>query len=141
MKRIHSNTPYKTLKAGNQHRKQFDLLRYRLDTMNERDRVLMKMYLENGISIRQIARLLGVSETQVSRKIRKLSKRLTSKKYIQCVRNRGRLTKFQMSVAKDFYMKGTSIRRIATKQKTTRYFIRKTLKKIQSVLEDEEITQ
>jgi predicted DNA-binding protein YlxM (UPF0122 family) len=141
MKRIHSNTPHKTLKAGNQHREQFDLLRYRLDTMNERDRVLMKMYLDNGISIRQIARLLGVSETQVSRKIHKLSKRLTSKKYIQCVRNRDRLTKFQMSVAKDFYMKGISIRRIASKQKTTRYFIRKTLENIQSVLEDEQTTQ
>ncbi|MGD8787771.1 MAG: sigma factor-like helix-turn-helix DNA-binding protein [Phycisphaerales bacterium] len=140
MKQIHSNTPHKTLKAGNRHLDRLNLLQYRLDTMNERDRVLMKMYLEKGISIRQIARLLGVSEIQVGRKIRKLSKRLTSKKYIQCIRKRHRLTKFQMIVAKDFYMKGISIRRIALKQKTTRYFIRKTLKKIQSVLDDEQTT-
>jgi predicted DNA-binding protein YlxM (UPF0122 family) len=140
MKKIHANTPNKTLKAGNQHREQFDLLRYRLNTMNDQDRVLMKMYLDKGISIRQIARLLGVSEIQVGRKIHKLSKRLTSKKYIHCIRKRDKLTKFQMSVAKDFYMKGISIRRIASKKKTTRYFIRKTLKKIQTVLDDEQTT-
>ncbi len=136
MKQINANIPYNTLEAKNHHRDQIELLRNRLNLLHDQDKVLMTMYLENGNSFRQIARLLRVDETHISRKIHRLTKRLTKGEYINCVRNRDKLTRFQKIVAKEFYLTGLSVRRIASKRNTSRYHIRETLKKIQSIIED-----
>jgi predicted DNA-binding protein YlxM (UPF0122 family) len=136
MKKIHENISQKTLEAKNQYRDEIDLLRGRLNLLNGKDKVLMTMYLENGNSFRQIARLTGISDTSIARRINRLTKRLLDSQYIICLRNRDKLSGEQMNIAKDYFLRGLSIRKIAIKRHRSFYHVRETMKKIQSILED-----
>jgi predicted DNA-binding protein YlxM (UPF0122 family) len=134
MKEIHSNISQRTLEAKNRYRDRVDLLRNRLNLLNGRDKVLMTMYLENGNSFRQIACLVGVSETSIARRIHKLTKRLIDGEYITCLRNRNRFTRSEMAIAKDYFLTGLSMKKIAAKQHWSYYHVRQTLKNIQSLV-------
>jgi len=136
VKKIHTNISQKTPGAKNQYRDEIDLLRGRLNLLNGKDKVLMTMYLENGNSFRQIARLTGISDTCIARRINRLTKRLLDRQYIICLRNRDKLTREQMTIAKDYFLTGLSIRKIAIKRHRSFYHIRETMKKIQSILKD-----
>jgi len=136
MKELHVNISQKTLEAKNRHREQIDLLRSRLNLLNGKNRILMTMYLENGNSFRQIARLTGVSETSIARRIHGLTKRLIDGQYIFCLRNRNKFTRDQMAIAKDYFLRDLSIRKIASKRHRSFYHVYETIKKIQSILKD-----
>jgi len=136
MKKIHKNISQKTLEAKNQYRDEIHLLRGRLNLLNGKDKVLMTMYLENGNSFRQIARLTGISDTSIARRINGLTKRLLDSQYIVCLRNRDKFTREQMTIAKDYFLTGLSIRKIALKRHRSFYHVRETIKKIQSILKD-----
>jgi predicted DNA-binding protein YlxM (UPF0122 family) len=138
MKKIHVNISQKTLKTKNRHRDQIDLLRSRLNLLNGKDKVMMTMYLENGNSFRQIARLTGVSEARIARRIRGLTKRLIGGQYIVCLRNRNKFSKIQMTIARDYFLTGLSIKKIAAKRHKSIYNVRKLLRKISSVLKNSE---
>jgi len=135
MKRIHSNLSQKTLDARASYRDRIDLLRSRASLLTGRDKVLMTMYLENGNSFRQLARLAGVSETNIARRIRKLTRGLTDGKYITCIRNRERFTGIEMSIAKDYFLTGLSMKKTASKRRLSYYCVRETLKKIQLTID------
>ena len=134
MKRIHANISEETQDVKDRHRDQIDLLRNRLNLLSGTDKVMMTMYVENGNSFRQIARLLGVNQTSVARRMRALTKRLTDGKYVTCLRNRERFTGGQMAIAKDYFLMGLSMRRIAEKRHQSYYHVRNTLKKVRSIV-------
>jgi len=136
MKKIHVNISQKTLEAKNRHRDQIDLLRSRLNLLNGKDKVMMTMYLENGNSFRQIARLTGVSEARIARRIRGLTKRLIDGQYIVCLRNHNKFSKAQMTIAKNYFLTGLSMREIAVKRHRSYYHVRETIEKIKSILKD-----
>jgi len=136
MKKIHVNISQKTLEAKNRHRDQIDLLHSRLNLLNGKNKVMMTMYLENGNSFRQIARLTGVSETRIARRIRGLTKRLIDGQYIVCLRNRNKFSKAQMTIAKNYFLTGLSMRKIAVKRHRSYYHVRETIEKIKSILKD-----
>ena len=110
------------------------MIRSRLNLLSGTDKLLMTMYIEHGNSIRQIARIRGVSETRVARRIRAITKRLTDGPYIDCLRNRDKLTGRQLAVAKDYYLMGLSMRRIAAKRRWSYYRVREALNEIQSIM-------
>ncbi len=110
MKNIHTNISQKTLETKNRYRDEIDLLRGRLNLLDGKDKVLMTMYLENGNSFRQIARLIGISDTSIARRINGLTKRLLDSQYIICLRNRDKFTREQMTIAKDYFLTGMSMR-------------------------------
>lgn len=141
MKKIHKNISGQKLDDKNRHRDKIDLLRSRLSLLNGKDKVLMTMYLENGNSFRQIARLLGVSETCIARRIHRLTNRLLDGKYIACLRNRENFYEHQMVIAKDYFLKGLSIRRIAKRRNCSRYRVRKTITEIRNLIQTNEDEQ
>ena len=124
------------LEAEKRRRGELDLLRSRLHLLNGKEKVLMTMYLENGSSFRQIARLAGVSDTSIARRIRILTERLTDGEYITCLRNRDKFTRDQMTIAKDYFLVGLSMKEIAVKRRWSRYHVRETIIKIKSILND-----
>jgi len=136
MKKIHVNISPTTLEAEKRRRGELDLLRSRLHLLNGKEKVLMTMYLENGSSFRQIARLTGVSDTSIARRINGLTKRLIDGQYIVCLRNRDKFTRDQMTIAKDYFMVGLSMKEIAVKRRWSRYHVRETVIKIKSILND-----
>jgi len=135
MEKIHKNISQKQLKAKNKYRNRIDLLRSRVNLLTGKDKLLMTMYLENCNSFRQMARLAGINETSIARRIRKITKRLIDGEYITCLRNRDKFTKAEMTIAKDYFLRGLSIRKITDKRHTSYYRVRETLKRIQQLIQ------
>lgn len=135
MERIHANVHQNSLTGKTAYRNKLELLRSRAELLTGQDKLLLTMYLQNGNSFRQMARLIGVNEGTVARKIRKITKRLFDGKYLLCLQNRDKLDKFERVVARDYFLTGLSIRKIAAKRLTTYYKIYITLKRIRTLIE------
>jgi len=135
MRKVDSNFSQKMRKSRNDYRSGIELLRNRVSLLAGRDKLLMTMYLENGNSFRQIARLAGVNDTIIARRIHRLTRQLLEGEYIICLQNRKEFTKDEMVIAKDYFLTGLSIKRIAGKRRCTYYRVRKTIERIQQVLE------
>ena len=138
MKQTHENLSDALIAGRNRRREQIDLLINRLDLLDGKTKVMMKMHFENGNSFRQIARLLGVSETSIARRIHRISARLLDGKYITCLRNRDRLSQNQLSVAKDYFLSGFSQSKIAERKHWSLYRVGRIIKEIQSIIDETE---
>jgi len=134
MKRIHSNTAEGTGVANSTYRDRIDLLRSRIGLLVGRDKLLLTMHLENGNSFRQMARLAGVNEASIGRRIRKIMRRLTEGEYITCLRNREKFSGEEMAIAKDYFLLRMSINKVATKQKLTYYAVWKSIGRIRKAV-------
>lgn len=122
------------MKAQNEYRDRIDLLRSRVNLLTGKDRLLMTMYLENSNSFRQMARLAGVNESSIARRIHRVTKRLIDGEYITCLRNRDKFSKTEMAIAKDYFLLGLSMKKIAGKRRRSYHRVRETLKKIQRLV-------
>ena len=134
MEQIHRNISQSAVEARRQYRDRIDLLRSRVDLLSGKDKLLMTMYLKNGNSFRQMARLAGVNETTISRRIYRVTKRLVNGVYITCLRNRSKFSGVELLIAKDYFLEGLSIKKIAVKEGCSYYRVRETLKKIQRLV-------
>jgi predicted DNA-binding protein YlxM (UPF0122 family) len=133
MRKISSILSHAIFNEKSEHRQVIDLLRSRLNLLSGKDKLLMTMHLERGNSFRQMARLAGVNETIIARRIHKLMKRLLDSEYITCLRNHNKFNSIELSIAKEYFLTGLSMREIAVKQHLTYYRVRKILKKIQQI--------
>ncbi len=135
MKQIHAKMPLNGLTAKTNYRDRIDLLHSRVSLLTGKDKLLMTMYLKNGNTFYQMAKLVGVNEATIARRIHKVTKRLIDGEYITCLRNRDKFTSTEMSIAKDYFLMGLSIRKIAEKRHWTYYRVRETMKKIQRLVQ------
>ena len=108
-----------------------DLLRGRAGLLTGKDGALMQMYLNGTGTIGQMARLAGVNEANVARRIHKLVRRLLDGQYIACLRSRDKLTQEQIEMARDYFVDGLPMSEIAWRHDTTYYTVRQTMRKIQ----------
>ena len=109
-----------------------DVIRTRARLLAGKDKVLMKMYLDNGNSFGQIAKIAGVSESSISRRIRRLTKRLIDNEYIMCRKYRQYFDREEMAVAKDYFVRGRSQQSIAESRGVSVYRVRKIITRIRS---------
>jgi len=112
-----------------------ELLWARSQILAGKDKALMEMYLKNGSTFRQMARLAGVSEGTIARRVHKLIRRLLDGEYIGCLRKRDQLDSLELAIARDYFLEGLSQKKIALKREVAVYQVRKALKKIKSVSE------
>ena len=110
-----------------------ELLRARAQILAGKDKALMEMYLKNGSTLSQMARLAGVSEATISRRVHRLVRRLLDGEYIRCLRKCGQLDSLEQAIARDYFLEGLSRKKIALKRDVTAYQVRKMLKKIKLV--------
>ncbi|UCC98667.1 MAG: sigma-70 family RNA polymerase sigma factor [Phycisphaerales bacterium] len=134
MQRIHENISEDVEKVRPCHRDQMDMLRRRLALLSGTDKVLMTMYVENGNSFRQIARVRGVNETSVARRVHRITKRLMGSDYIACIGHRAKLTTDQMAIAKDFFLTGLPMSKIAQKRGSSVHRVRRILMEIRRLI-------
>ncbi len=136
MKTIHKNISKDSLKDKKSKRAHIDLLSSRLDLLDGKDRLLMTMYLENGYSIFKISKVTGLCHTSIARRIKRLTKKLLEGRYITCLRNRDKLNRDQMVIAKDYFLRGLSIREITIKRRRSVYHVRETISNIKNILKE-----
>ena len=134
MKEFHENNSTQASNDVQIMRSRNELLRERLAFLESEDHFLMKMYIENGNSFNQLARVAGVAPGTVSRRINRIINRLTNGEYVICLRNREMFSCQDLSVAKDHYMRGYSMRKIAKRWGLTFYTVRETLNRIECLL-------
>jgi len=108
-----------------------ELLRSRAGLLTGKDGALMQMYLNGTGTLSQMARLAGVNEANVARRIHKLVRRLLDGQYITCLRNRDKFTQEQIEMARDYFVDGLPMGEIANRHEITYYEVRKTMRKIQ----------
>ena len=137
MQRPHTNISPEQLKAKNSYRKRIEILRNRVSLLVGKDKLIMTMFLSNGNTYRQLAQLTGINEANIARKIHKITERLIEGEYIQCLKNRDKLTRTQMAIARDYFLTGLSQRAIAAKRHTSAYKVRKNILKIQQIIKQQ----
>jgi predicted DNA-binding protein YlxM (UPF0122 family) len=108
-----------------------DLLRCRAGLLTGKDGALMQMYLNGTGTLNQMARLAGVNEANVARRIHKLVRRLLDGQYITCLRNRDKFSEEQIEIARDYFVDGLPMTEIADRHEITYYEVRKTMRQIQ----------
>ena len=111
-----------------------DLLRMRASFLSGKDKTLMEMYLDRGISFQQMANVAGISRARISRRINKLIKCLLGTEFVKCLRNNDLLTQQQLDMALDYYVGGLSQARVAVKRGVTKYHVKKTLGEIREII-------
>jgi predicted DNA-binding protein YlxM (UPF0122 family) len=134
MKMVHGNLPESIVRGRRQRRGWVELLVSRVELLSGMDKVIMTMYLVNGNTFRQIAQLMGVHETNVSRRICRLIKRISNGGYITCLRNRERFSREELDIAREYFLLGWSMNRIARERAMTYYRVRGMVKRIEGIV-------
>jgi len=130
MRKIKEYLPQKMRQNRDEYRNKIELLRGRINLLKGEEKLLMSMYLNKGNSVRQLARLAGVNDASIARRINSIIKRLIDGKYIICLRNCDKFNTEEMGIAKEYFLLGFSMRKIAAKRCWTYYRARKAIKKI-----------
>lgn len=128
MSKIHSNLESEMFCASSSYRASLEAVRNRISFLGKRDRLLITMYLDNKNTCGQISRLTGVSESTVARRISRILKRLKNQYFSCALLHRDFLTKTQIGILQDYFIRGLSIRRLAEKYSLTYHSVRKTLR-------------
>ncbi|MHC4695037.1 MAG: hypothetical protein ACYS67_20085 [Planctomycetota bacterium] len=134
MKMTKQNISEVGLEERAEFRDRVDLIRQRLCMLSGEDKVLMTMYWENGNSLRQISKLAGVNRAIIARRISKLTERLVDGRYMECLQYRNKFTHREMTIAKDYFLLGISMKKIAEKRHLSFYHVRKALEKIKQLI-------
>jgi DNA-directed RNA polymerase specialized sigma24 family protein len=105
----------KTLAAerANDKRDIAELLRSRTHLLCGSDRALLQMYLEHGNSLRQMARMAGASPGAVSRRIRRIARRLADETYPLCLAGRDEFTGRELALVRDCFVRGLPMTRVS----------------------------
>lgn len=116
-------------------RDRIDLVRSRAELLRGTDKVLATMYLENGNTFRQMAKLAGVHETTIARRVSRVVRRLAEGTYMKCLRNREKFSREELAIAKYYYLLGMSQKKVAAKRGVSYYRVNETVKKIRKVVD------
>ena len=135
MNTVYVNTGTKAIDSRIKVRDRVDLLQRRVYLLRGIDRLLMTMYLENGTTISQMARMCGKNPSTIYRRICKLTRLLIESEYITCLRFRDRFSKTEMLFAREHFLEGISYRDIAKKYCVSTYKVHKMVMDIRGVLE------
>ena len=100
-----------------------DRLRAQSYLLSDKDRTLLAMYLDAGSSVRQIARLTAMSPSTISRRIRRIIHRLLNDIYSVCLRHRHRFSDLELAIARDYFIRGLSARRISRQYDVSYYSV------------------
>ena len=101
-----------------------EILQHRTVLLDEEERALMRMHLESGQSVRRIARLIGMNPTTISRRIRKIAKRLLDPTYLACMAHKTEFSPLERAIIRDHFVRGLSIAAISRKYDVTYYCAR-----------------
>jgi DNA-directed RNA polymerase specialized sigma subunit len=108
-------------------RSKADTVRKLAENLSEPDRTLVRMYLDHENSFRQMAQLLGVSESTAARRVKKIIRRICDRDIEGVLAKSGKLSRRQKKIARDYFLRGLNVKKIAHKYKMTYYNTRRTI--------------
>ncbi len=111
-----------------------EFLRGRAESLGSEDRALILMYLEGRGSVGQIAKLSGVDESTIRRKVGVIMRRLVGGLYATCLRGRLQLSRLEMAIARDYLARHYSQKAIASSRGVSIYRVRKAIDKVERMI-------
>lgn len=101
----------------------------RIDILGSADKLLLRMYLLDGYSYKQISAIAGVSESTVCKRFHKITERLLCGNVEVYFGNKNRFKRKEQLMLKDHLFDGLSQRKISQKRNVTRYRVRSVIEK------------
>lgn len=111
-----------------------ELLKNRCDLLSGPNRVMLRLFLEGNLNASQLARMVGVSQSTITKRTKKLLGGLDGK-YILCLRHQDKLTAEQMVVAQWRFVEKFSIKKIAGLLQCSLYQIRKIVSHLEQFIQ------
>lgn len=129
MRHIDGDEATVAVHARHENREAVEALRTRAHLLAGKDRALLEMYLEHGNSLRQIGRLMGLTHVNVGRRIRRILGRLTDDTYEICLGNHDDFNGCELTLIKDYFIRGLPAQRISRNRGITLYRVNTTLQR------------
>jgi transposase-like protein len=133
MQSIHSNVIADKEKQFDM-RGMFEQLSEKVDLLEGRDKIIMTMYLEQKISMTEIAKLVGITAGNMTRRIKRIARRLILAE--ACFKNRHLFTPKELEIISEYLLRGSSLKETAENCCCTYYLARKASKKVK-IIKDE----
>ena len=134
MRIIHNNIAENERAQSKKRRCELELLQRRIPYLSGQDRVLMTLYAEKGLSVKQISKITGICRSTIARRIDNISKRLTYGKYFTLLQKRNLLSAGELDIAKDYFLNGLSGRTISKRQGVGKHTALRTIRKIKRII-------
>ena len=106
------------------YREHVNTLISRSSYLDDMDKTLIRLYLVDGYSISEIALVAGISPCRVSRRLKRLLKRIRSSEYISYLRIHLRLRGIERRIGRDYFLRGISMQRISLETGCSLYRVR-----------------
>ena len=119
----------------NQARERLEQLLCMSNQLNRTDRLMVRMYFENGNTCSQLAHLSGLNPGTVCRRIRKALKRLFVARQIARLSRCQRFSDRDIDLATEYFVVGRSMRKIARRRDISYYRVRKTIRRFHPYLQ------
>ena len=101
----------------------------RIPLLAGEDRVLISLYLDDGHSFGQIARLIGASPTTIARRIRRIVRQLADETYPLCLAQKSAFSRVELAIVRDHFVRGRTCSQISRRRRLTYYRVRTTIHK------------
>lgn len=101
----------------------------RIPLLAGEDRVLVALYLDDGHSFGQIARLIGASPTTIARRIRRIARQLADETYPFCLARKSAFRRLELAIIRDHFVRGRTCTQISRRRGLTYYRVRTTILK------------
>ena len=133
MRKIYDNLAANEQSHVKKRRGELDLIRSRISFLSGHDKLMMIMYAEKGLNVEQISKIMGICRSTAARRIENISKRLICGEYFTVLQKRNLLTKWELDIAKDYFLKGLSIRAISKSKSVSKYTSLKAIRRIREI--------
>jgi DNA-directed RNA polymerase specialized sigma subunit len=110
---------------------QLDTLKARCELLSGMDRVVMELFLQGQCKYAELAVLMGISESALSRRVQRLIGVLGGR-YPVCLRYRRQLSPLESKIARLAFLDGWTLRQIAGHTGLSLYRVRKIARKLKS---------
>lgn len=107
-----------------------DVLIHRAELLAPEDRALVEAILVRGQTAESVSRLTGQSSRTICNRIRKIARRLASRKFIYAARALPYLSDEDAILARRHFCAGVSLRRLACEMDSSEYAIRRKLNQL-----------
>lgn len=99
------------------------------------DRELLEAIIIRGQTVDSVSHMMGISSRQVGNRVRKLARRLSSRKFLEAARSLQYLSQEDATLARLHFCAGISERGLAQRLNTTQYAIRRRMDWIRAQIE------
>jgi predicted DNA-binding protein YlxM (UPF0122 family) len=110
-----------------------DLLKRQADLLTGVDRTLLTLYIQAGCSFCQLGRLTGMNRSSISRRVRRILRRLSDRTYLACLEGHDRFSDREMDILRDHLIRGLSLAKIARESGLCYYRVRAIVEKARDI--------